>query len=701
MTSPGPIDGARRAPATRVADSDGGPLARLVERLSPDQRAAATSSPGPVLCVAPAGAGKTTTLVARVAWRVADGVPCGAVCALTFNRRAAIELRDRLAAVDADLGLGIDRVRVRTFHALGLEILRDAGRAPGRIVDRAAVLRRLFPRLPGAAIHHLDDAIARTKLDPGASAGATPDVHLESRTAAYRQALVEADAVDHDDLVAGALRGLIADPALLARWRARTAELVVDEVQDVDASQLRLALLLAAPANRVFLVGDDDQSIYGWRLADVRRILTLDDRLPGLRRFDLVTNRRCPAPVVARAVRLIERNEERFAKSVRARDGATGRIVLVPEGGDEVETLLGVARGWPESGTQAILARTNRELLVGLAVALELEIPFRAERLPELATDSRIDRLLGAADAADPRLPDVVRLVHGAAIHAGTSAAAVDSGAAMVAGAAIVAGAAVVPAADPPHADGVMGPTDLVGEADDEAAGAVATYPGLVAAVVAWTIREGSLTAVATAVKDVRERLRRLSRDDARLTLATAHATKGLEFDDVAVIGMTAGRFPSARSLADAPDPRRAFEEERRLAYVAWTRARRSLTLVYEAADPSPFLVEAFDPDELAGAPARSAASGRGGLGSRAGARERRRAPPRGPPARRQPSPATSKRAIRRMRSSMASRNGLQRSAGSASAIESFGPNAARDERPAARRSRRSPSRRASGIGAR
>jgi superfamily I DNA/RNA helicase len=166
-----------------------------------------------------------------------------------------------------------------------------------------------------------------------------------------------------------------------------------------------------------------------------------------------------------------------------------------------------------------------------------------------------------------------------------------------------------------------------VGEADDAAAESAATYPALVAAVAAWTIREGSLPAVTSAVDRTRERLQRLSRDDARLTLATAHATKGLEFDDVVVIGMTAGRFPSARSVSDAADPRRALEEERRLAYVAWTRARRSLTLVYEAADPSPFLLEAFDPGELAGAPLHGTTPGRGSPASGADARERRRTP--------------------------------------------------------------------------
>ncbi len=103
-------------------------VAERLAHLSPDQRAAATARLGPVLCIAPAGSGKTTTLIARIAWLVAVGVDPGAITAITFNRRAATELGERLTEALAPLGLGDGAFRVRTFHALGLEILRDAGR---------------------------------------------------------------------------------------------------------------------------------------------------------------------------------------------------------------------------------------------------------------------------------------------------------------------------------------------------------------------------------------------------------------------------------------------------------------------------------------------------------------------------------------------------------------------------------------------
>jgi superfamily I DNA/RNA helicase len=119
------------------------------------------------------------------------------------------------------------------------------------------------------------------------------------------------------------------------------------------------------------------------------------------------------------------------------------------------------------------------------------------------------------------------------------------------------------------------------------------------AALVGWSAGFRDLAGVRAAVAEARALLADLRRDDAKLILATAHGTKGLEFDHVAVIGLDEGRFPSARSIADALEPERALEEERRLAYVAWTRARRSLTLVYDPGAPSQFLLEAFEAEEL------------------------------------------------------------------------------------------------------
>ncbi len=383
-------------------------------RLAADQRAAATAEPGPVLCIAPAGSGKTTTLVARVAWLVATGTPPERICAVTFNKRAADELEQRVAAALAPLGHPPEAIRVRTFHALGREILLDGRHAVEPLVDREALLRELEGDLSPEALRRLDDGFSRLKLDlavePAALAAEAalaekrgePPGPVVRAFLRYEAALALRGALDFDDLVRGALAALETDTELRARWRERCAALLVDEVQDVDRSQLRLALYLAAPGNRIFLVGDDDQTIYAWRLADVRRILDLASSLPGLRRVDLVTNYRCPSIVVDRAVRLVEHNAERFAKTIRPRPSAPGRLFLLADPGDDVARARRLLRGWtvPDGETRAILARTNAELAPYAAVALETGTPYRAAEDGLLLDDPAIDEVLHAVSGA-------------------------------------------------------------------------------------------------------------------------------------------------------------------------------------------------------------------------------------------------------------------------------------------------------------
>jgi superfamily I DNA/RNA helicase len=214
----------------------------------------------------------------------------------------------------------------------------------------------------------LDTVISRMKLDldvDPAAIEADPDAGPVARTyAAYEAEIARRGGLDFDDLVARALRLLTGDPDALTTWRARCTHLFVDEAQDLDRSQLRLALLLAAPANRIFLVGDDDQSIYGWRLADVRRLLGLaGEALPGLTRVNLETNYRYPEPVLTRSVRLIEHNAERFAKVIRPRPAAEGSLVLAPSAADDADRIAAVLASWPpidvadsHRSTRAILA---------------------------------------------------------------------------------------------------------------------------------------------------------------------------------------------------------------------------------------------------------------------------------------------------------------------------------------------------------
>ncbi|MEP7378077.1 MAG: 3'-5' exonuclease [Chloroflexota bacterium] len=270
----------------------------------------------------------------------------------------------------------------------------------------------------------------------------------------------------------------------------------------------------------------------------MRRVLDLAGALPGLRRVDLVTNYRCPRPVVERAVRLITANTERFAKSIRARDGAAGTLALAPDSGDDLDRARRLLTTWlpAEPGGHAILARTNIELAPYAAVALERGIPYRAAEDGLLLDDPALDGVL-ASLPSDER-PAIT----------------------------------------------------LARRATNR----------LTRSLVAWSLPYRTAADLRAAITAARQQRTALRSDDAQLVLATAHGTKGLEFDHVAVIGMDEHVFPSRRTLEDSDDPKRALEEERRLAYVAWTRARKSLTLVYDPTAPSIFMREAFSPAELA-----------------------------------------------------------------------------------------------------
>ncbi len=280
---------------------------------------------------------------------------------------------------------------------------------------------------------------------------------------------------------------------------------------------------------------------------DVRRIFNVADLLPGLVRHDLTTNFRCPRPVVERSVRLIRRNRERFKKTVVAGPDTTGRLVLAPDGAEDDERIARAFAAWPaDRATRAVLARTNAELVPAAVIALEQDVPFRATGVTLPLDDPALGPAIAAVRDASRHEPDTPLLVQ-------------------------------------------VGRLREASEPQSTAA-----YDAL----LGWAPRFTDGEALAAALLDQHARLARLRRDDASLTLATAHAVKGLEFDHVLVL-MDADRFPSHRALDEAADKDRALEEERRLAYVAWTRARQSLTLLYDPAAPSRFLLEAFSRSEL------------------------------------------------------------------------------------------------------
>jgi DNA helicase II / ATP-dependent DNA helicase PcrA len=528
----------------------------LVGALDAEQAAAATLPDGPAQIIAPAGSGKTTTLIARLGVLLARGVLPASILVVTFNREAAAELTARIASRLGRLVPEATGIEVRTLHALARQVLLDAGGPVDLVADRLPLLRAArrrcmagrredAPPLPEAAT--LDTVISAWKVE----ARRPPDDAAPLVTA-YMALLATRGALDFDDLVVRAVELLQTNAVLRLRWQSRFTHVCVDEFQDVDAAQLRMVRLLAAPHDNLFVVGDDDQTIYAWRLADVRRILDFALDYPGARRVQLATNYRCPARVVAASRRLIDVNQERFAKRIEAAPNATpteaSLSAFATTAADWADQLVGLAVAETRAGRRAcFLARTRTELAPISLALIRAGVPH-ATSLPAPADAEPVVALVDDLRRLAPATPPFHTLL---SLRAGRGWR---------------------------HGDG----DDALGDEDHAA----------LDACLGWAAAYDHSDRFIAGYDAARSRLSALRDPAAPLELVTVHGAKGREWHLVVIVGFEDDRFPNRRALVDARNPERALEEERRLAYVALTRATRQLVLAFDPSRPSRFLAE-------------------------------------------------------------------------------------------------------------
>ncbi len=362
LASAGPAIGrAGRSPASFVAaardPAEGG------QRLDAAQRAAVEHAAGPARVLAPAGSGKTKTLVSRVIELVARGADPGGILLLAFNRKAAEQLEERLAAA----GIATTRhlcerrggrppaVHCATFNAFGSRYQREVAGARVRLTDgrgqrelmrrameaAGAGLAKLRPTRGSDPVGSFLAGLARVRAgleDPAEvsvrieSLGERPVLDVPFAPVHRRYARLQAVAGEQsfDDQIYLAVLDMLADPGHRAFIEARFDHVLVDEFQDLNGAQLALVDVLSRPTRDVFVVGDDDQLIYGWRFADPRGILGFHERMPPApwsATYTLGTNYRCSRAVVESAARLVAHNAVREAKDVRPRDGAPAGAV--------------------------------------------------------------------------------------------------------------------------------------------------------------------------------------------------------------------------------------------------------------------------------------------------------------------------------------------------------------------------------------
>jgi DNA helicase-2/ATP-dependent DNA helicase PcrA len=605
--------------------------------LNDAQREAVLHDDGPMLVLAGAGSGKTRVLTTRIARLIGErGVAAHEVLAVTFTNKAAGEMKDRITRF---LGSEPKGMWCGTFHALGARLLRGVAPLVGReknftIYDESDTLsackrvmdsRRMLPKQwnPNAILAAISDA-KNALVSPAAYATMARDPFTQAVAGVYtdlEHALQRANAVTFDDLLVLPVRALEHDATVREHYQRRFRYVLVDEYQDTNAAQYRFVSLMGGGYRNVMVVGDDDQSIYGWRGADIRNILDFERDFPGAKIVRLEDNYRSTPNVLALANAVIEENTERRGKTLRATRPAGEAVTVIEtlDERDEADTIADIitdrtARGVWSRKDCAVLYRTN-------AQSRAMEDSFRRRMIPYRLIgavrfyDRREIRDLMAylklvANPADDEafrravnvpkrgLGDVTleQLAEQAAIHgvslleaAGNAIVlaslrpaartALEEFAALVQRLRTQASDASVDEllrtlvddiryADHMRAEGPEG-VERLENVREMIAGA--------AEVVADDGGEVGLTPLdhflqkATLVTGAD----RLDPDADAVTMMTMHNAKGLEFPLVVVSGLEDGLFPLARA---AEDPKQ-LEEERRLFYVGITRAEQKLYL--------------------------------------------------------------------------------------------------------------------------
>jgi DNA helicase-2/ATP-dependent DNA helicase PcrA len=321
--------------------------------LNPEQREAVEHFEGPLLVLAGAGSGKTRVLTTRIARLIEEhGVAPEHILALTFTNKAAGEMRDRVRAL---LGRDPAGMWIGTFHAIGARMLRrDAtklGWTPGFVVydaaDSEAVLKRILKDELSLDPKKWAPKAVKAEISAAKNELITPQQYAETAAdafqkkvaeayARYQQRLKDDNAFDFDDLLVKPVELLRSRPDVLARYQERFAFLLVDEYQDTNHAQYVFLRLLAERSGNLFVVGDDDQSIYGWRGADIRNILDFEQDFPDARVIRLEQNYRSTQTILAAANRVIAENLRRKGKTLRTENVEGERLTLV-EAADEAD----------------------------------------------------------------------------------------------------------------------------------------------------------------------------------------------------------------------------------------------------------------------------------------------------------------------------------------------------------------------------
>jgi DNA helicase-2/ATP-dependent DNA helicase PcrA len=636
-TPPDRFDPPEAAPTEPGADR----IERLLAGLNPPQREAVEHSEGPLLVVAGAGSGKTRVLTHRIAYLLATGAARpGEILAITFTNKAAAEMRERVGQL---VGRSVRAMWVTTFHSSCARMLRADAERLGysrgfTIYDESDSLRMLKrclrelgvdpKRYPPRAIRSQISGAKNQLIDADSYAetqsGPFEEVVAEAFPL-YEKRMLEANAMDFDDLLVRTVNAFELFEEVRERWRRTFRHVLVDEYQDTNHAQYRLLQLLASEHGNLMVVGDEDQSIYGFRHADIRNILDFEQDFPEAAVVKLEQNYRSTQTILSAANAVVERNRQRRPKRLWT-EVEGGEPVQLSELADEHEEARWVAAEIERLGEEhgvarsdvAVFYRTNAMSRVLEDTLVRFEVPYQViggtkfyDRAEVKDAVAYLNLLLNPADQVSfSRIVNSPRRGIGntsqgrLASHSNTTGLPIWEVAERAEEVPGLSAAAIKAVsrfsetmsslrhmADSSPVAALLEATlnesgyleALSAERTVEAEGRAENLEELVSVAAEFDLnreREGE-----SEVPPLEEFLQQISlysdqdslqREEELVTLMTLHNAKGLEYDTVFVVGCEDGAFPHMRALEEGGE-----EEERRLCYVAITRARQRLYMTW------------------------------------------------------------------------------------------------------------------------
>lgn len=604
------------------------------DTLNPMQREAVFTTEGPLLVLAGAGSGKTRALTHRVAYLIEEkGVKPWNILAITFTNKAAGEMRDR---VNSLVEYGADSVWVSTFHSLCVRILRRFIENIGYTTDFSiydsddtkTLMKQIFKDLEvntkvlkergvlGVISSAKNEMISPEEFMLSAKAeGDSRLKRIAELYIEYQKRLKKNNALDFDDLLVKTVELFQSKQEVLEYYQDRFRYIMVDEYQDTNTVQFKLVSLLAAKYRNICVVGDDDQSIYRFRGANIRNILSFEETFPGAKVIKLEQNYRSTKMILDSANEVIRNNTGRKDKTLWTENEVGERPVFreFPSSFEEAEWIVRdiVKKGGPWKD-YAILYRTNAQSRIFEEKCIAYNLPYRLVGGVNFYQRKEIKDVLcylktianGRDDLAVQRIINVPKRGIGAMSVARVNMFAMENDMSFyealehvqavpgIGKAALKIGVFTDQISEfrkmlkeeTPIKDVIEAILDKTGYRDElkeegevEAESRMENIEELINKAVSYwkSAEEPSLSAFLEEVALVAD-IDNMDESEDRIILMTLHSAKGLEFPYVYLAGMEDGLFPSMMSLMEGPE---ALEEERRLCYVGITRAEKRLTL--------------------------------------------------------------------------------------------------------------------------